>query len=58
MTAGGPITVDAEMLAGIFALAIGAAGSVAGSGSGSAFAVSLAGSIGFNRIRNNTQALG
>ena len=56
VTSGGPISVYAEMLAGIFALGIGAAGGVAGSGSGSAFAVSLAGSIGYNRTRNNTRA--
>src|SRR3954454_9317431 len=56
VTSGGPISVYAEMLAGIFALGIGAAGGVAGSSSGSAFAGRLAGSIGYNRIRNNTRA--
>jgi hypothetical protein len=57
VTAGGPSRSYATMLAGIFALGIGASrrGSAA-RGSGSAFAVSLAGSIGLNRIRNNTQA--
>ena len=56
VTAGGEISVYASMLAGIFAFGIGAAGSVGSSTSGSAFAVSLAGSIGLNRIRNKTLA--
>ena len=56
VTAGGPIAVAAEMRAGIFTVGIGAAGSVAGSNTGSAFAVSVAGSIGVNEIRNVTLA--
>ena len=54
---GGAITVDAEMSAGIFALGIGAAGGVSNSTSGSAIGIAGAGSVGFNKIRNNTQAL-
>lgn len=56
ITADGPITIDTDSLATIFALAIGAAGSVTGSGSGNAIAGSLAGSASINQIRTNTQA--
>ncbi len=56
ITADGPITIDADSLASIFALAIGAAGSVSGSGSGNAIAGSLAGSASINQIRTRTQA--
>ncbi|MEY2518222.1 MAG: large repetitive protein, partial [bacterium] len=56
VTAGGVITVVAELLVLIFAIGIGAAGSVAASNSGSAFAVSVAGSIGVNEIHGNTSA--
>ena len=56
VTAGGDITISAEMDAGIFALAIGAAGGVANSTSGSAFGIAGAGSASLNKIRNSTQA--
>lgn len=57
VTAGGEITVDAEMLAGIFALGIGAAGGIANSSGGTAIGIAGAGSVGLNRIYNSTQAL-
>ena len=52
----GDIDVEADTTATIFALAIGAAASVAGSNTGLAVAFSLAGSLGWNEIRNVTQA--
>ncbi|MFM8188319.1 MAG: hypothetical protein ACKN85_07560, partial [Pirellula sp.] len=52
----GSISVLAEMAASIFAVGIGASGGVASSTTGTAFAVSVAGSIGVNRIRNQTQS--
>ncbi|MDB5862130.1 MAG: repeat-containing protein, partial [Ramlibacter sp.] len=55
VTARGGITVEAEMLAGIFSLGIGAAGSLASS-QGAGVAVAAAGSVGVNNIRNSTQA--
>ncbi len=57
ITAGGDITVSATNAADIFALAIGAAGSVTQSGTGNAISGSLAGSASINEIRINTQAL-
>lgn len=56
VTAGGDITIIAESEATIFALAIGAAGSVTGSGNGNAIGISAAGSASVNTIRVNTQA--
>jgi hypothetical protein len=56
VNAGDNVLVDAQSTATIFALAIGAAGSVSGSGSGNALSGSLAGSATVNKIRNKTQA--
>ena len=56
ITAGDAIVVEAVNAAQIFALAIGAAGSVTNSGSGNAIAGSLAGSASINQIGANTQA--
>jgi hypothetical protein len=56
VTADGSITVAAESRARIFALGIGAAGSVASSTGGQALAFTLAGSIGFNEIQSETVA--
>ncbi|HSB85819.1 MAG TPA: hypothetical protein VLD86_05890, partial [Ilumatobacteraceae bacterium] len=56
VTAGAAITVEAQMLAGIFSIGIGAAGGSANSGTGSAIGVAGAGSVGLNKIRNSTQA--
>ncbi len=55
ITADGDIQIDAVSASQIFALAVGAAGSVTGSGSGNAIAGSLAGSASVNKIRVRNQ---
>ena len=56
VTAGGAISVEADMAAGIFSVGIGFALGFANSTAGSAIGVAGAGSVGLNKVRNSTQA--